>query len=43
MIAIIIPDLPHTVQTAEYRRQKIQESVTKEMLELKFKEGYETF
>ncbi len=43
MIAIIIPDVPHTVQTAEYRRQKIQESVTKEMLELKFKGGFETF
>ena len=43
MIAIIIPDVPHSVETAEFRRQKIQESVTKEMLEVKFKGGFETF
>jgi len=43
LIALIIPDNPKAVQTSEYRRQKITDSVNKELLELKFKGGHKTF
>jgi len=43
LIALVIPDNPAAVQTAEYRRQKITESVNRELIELKFKGGHKTF
>ena len=42
-IALIIPDVPAKVITEEFRRTKIEESVVKELLDIKYKGKHETF
>lgn len=43
VIALIIPDVPFKVQEDEFRRQKVEDKVQKELLELKFAGNHETF
>ena len=43
LIALIIPDVPAKVITEEFRRTKIEESVVKELLDIKYKGKHETF
>ena len=43
LIALIIPDVPARVVTEEFRRTKIEESVVKELLDIKYKGKHETF
>ena len=43
LMALIIPDVPHKVIQDEFRRVKISAQVTKELLEIKFKGGHESF
>ena len=43
VLAMIIPDVPHKVVSDEFRRERISAQVVKELLEIKFKGGHESF
>ena len=43
VIAAIIPDVPRKVVEDEFKRQRIEDAVKKELIELKIEGGHETF
>ena len=43
VMALVIPDVPAKIREAEFRRQSVEASSHKEMVDFKLKHGYETF
>ena len=43
VISLLIPDVPFKVREAEFRRNKIEDAVQKELIELKISGNHETF
>ena len=43
VVALVIPDVPREVINNEFRRETIEQSSYKEMMDYKYKGGHETF